>query len=257
MTRHELLRRHAAWPLLAFAAAAIVSALTSSDAAIAHALFFDEQHVRWIGEESWFANELLHTGGRWFVRCIVAVALATLTAGFLDPALRPLRRASAYLALSIVLSVGVVGFLKMFTAIDCPWDLQEFGGSRAFMTLFAQQPVGIAHGRCFPAAHASSGYALMAFYFVLREYRAAWGRWALGAGLAAGMIFGVAQQSRGAHFLSHDLWSACIVWIIALSIYVYVFDARIRAPAGERSSNTSNETAVPGPRLPAPGAAEL
>jgi hypothetical protein len=96
----------------------------------------------------------------------------------------------------------------------------------------------------------------MAFYFVLREYRAAWSRWGLGLGLAAGMIFGAAQQSRGAHFLSHDLWSASIVWIIALSIYVYVFDARIRASTGERSSNASNETAVPAPRLRARRAAE-
>jgi membrane-associated PAP2 superfamily phosphatase len=46
-------------------------------------------------------------------------------------------------------------------------------------------------------------------------------------GVAAGLLFGIAQQSRGAHFVSHDVWSAFLVWIISLTVYTCIFRARL------------------------------
>jgi membrane-associated PAP2 superfamily phosphatase len=40
-----------------------------------------------------------------------------------------------------------------------------------------------------------------------------------------GAVFSVAQQSRGAHFLSHDLVSAMIAWLICLALYWRLFAA--------------------------------
>jgi len=42
-------------------------------------------------------------------------------------------------------------------------------------------------------------------------------RW-LAAALAAGLVLGVAQQLRGAHFMSHTLWSAWLCWVVAWGI---------------------------------------
>jgi membrane-associated PAP2 superfamily phosphatase len=42
---------------------------------------------------------------------------------------------------------------------------------------------------------------------------------ALGAVLVLGTAFSVAQQSRGAHFVSHDLVSALIAWLICLGLH--------------------------------------
>jgi membrane-associated PAP2 superfamily phosphatase len=212
---------------LAFAALAAVGAFTHVDLWFAHTLFFDEANMRWLGQDSLLVNEVIHTGGRWLIRVVVLLALAVWVAAHRLPAVRSLQRAAGYLAASMVLSVGAVGLLKVLTHVDCPWDLHEFGGVRPVVALFAHRPAELIAGRCFPAAHASSGYALVAFYFVLREIPGAWRRWALAVAIGAGLTFGLAQQARGAHFLSHDLWSACIVWIIALTVYVYVFDARL------------------------------
>ena len=52
-------------------------------------------------------------------------------------------------------------------------------------------------------------------------------RWSLAAALLTGACFGLAQQARGAHFLSHDLWSALLTWLTALTLYAYVFRARL------------------------------
>jgi membrane-associated PAP2 superfamily phosphatase len=222
--------RHARAPLLAFILAAVVLATTSADVAIAHTFFFDDAHMQWLGAHSWWANQFMHTGGRWFIRGIVVAALALLIASVLDRELRAMRRPAAYFVIAAALSTGIVGALKTLTNVDCPWDLSEFGGSFPFISLFEDRPDALRYGQCFPAAHASSGYALVALYFALRERSASLARLGLACGVTTGLIFGIAQQSRGAHFLSHDLWSAFVVWIMSLSIYAFAFRARLWEP---------------------------
>jgi membrane-associated PAP2 superfamily phosphatase len=43
---------------------------------------------------------------------------------------------------------------------------------------------------------------------------------ALAAGLAVGVLFAFGQEARGAHFLSHDLTSAILVWYVQLGLYL-------------------------------------
>lgn len=245
-------------PLVAFAIAATLFATTSLDFMIARMLFFDASREQWIGAHSWWTNELIHTGGRWLIRCVVAAALAVWIATFLRPRLQAWRRPTAYFICAVVLSVGVVGLLKTLTNVDCPRDLTEFGGAMPFIALFADRPDGLAHARCFPAAHASSGYALLALYFVFREYSRRLSRYGLMIGAVFGLIFGIAQQARGAHFASHDVWSAFLVWTVSLSLYTVAFKARLwhYAPLS-RSKWECNEASAPAPRLPVGGNADL
>jgi membrane-associated PAP2 superfamily phosphatase len=210
--------------------AAALFAFTPVDIQIAHALFFDAEGMRWMGTGSWWANELFHVGGSRLMRAVGAAAVALLIASWFSPALRAWRRPTIYFIVACTLSVGVVGLLKQLTNIDCPWDLQPFGGRYPVVGLLADRPDELRPGRCFPAAHASSGYALLALYFALRERSAVWARRALGIGLTIGLIFGIAQQSRGAHFVSHDLWSAFIAWITSLTLYTVAFKARLWDP---------------------------
>jgi membrane-associated PAP2 superfamily phosphatase len=129
--------------------------------------------------------------------------------------------------LAVIVSVGTVGALKTVTNKDCPRDLTAFGGEHAYVALFAHRPAELRNARCFPAAHASAGYALLALYFMLRERNRRWARIGLAIGVLTGLVFGLSQQSRGAHFVSHDVWSAFIVWTIALSTYVGIFKAHL------------------------------
>jgi hypothetical protein len=46
-----------------------------------------------------------------------------------------------------------------------------------------------------------------------------------------GVVFGATQQLRGAHFLSHDLWTAAICWFNSLGWYWFAF-CRKRKPRG-------------------------
>jgi membrane-associated PAP2 superfamily phosphatase len=206
---------------------ATVFAVTPLDEHIARALFFDSATAQWLGGHAWVTNQLLHTDGRWAIRALIALVLAFWVATFVEPDWRVLRRPAAFFTIAVLLSIGVVGLLKTLTNVDCPWDLAPFGGRFPYVELFSDRPDALRAGRCFPAAHASSGYALLALYFVFRERDSRLAKLGLALGGLTGLTFGLAQQSRGAHFVSHDLWSAFLVWTITLSVYAFAFRGRL------------------------------
>jgi len=218
---------HLRVPLVLFVLLAAVFATTPLDVTIARAVFFDSAHARWIGAGSWVITDLVHTGGRWSIRVLLAASLSFWIATCLKPSWRSLRRPAAFFTIAALLSMGAVGLLKTLTNVDCPWDLVPFGGRFPYIELFGDRPDALRAGRCFPAAHASSGYALLALYFTFRERSAGLAKLGLALGLLTGLVFGLAQQARGAHFVSHDLWSAFLVWTVTLSVYAFAFRARL------------------------------
>ncbi|HKE95060.1 MAG TPA: phosphatase PAP2 family protein [Povalibacter sp.] len=246
MTPTQYWWRAMRWPLAVFLLAATLLAFTNLDEFVARTLFFDTPHMRWVGGGNWWINEVIHTGGRWAIRGIIVATLGLWIATFRADSLLKYRRPAAYFVISMVLTVGAVGLLKQFTNVDCPWDLQAFGGQFPYVHLFAHRPAGLRIARCFPAAHASSGYALMTLYFVGLAFGRRWARIGLIVGVVAGLLFGLAQQSRGAHFVSHDLWSAMFAWCIPLSVYCFGF--RCSLLQSKRVAYRSDIVAVPAGR---------
>lgn len=230
MTAFNYWWRAIRWPVALSMVAAWGLVTTNADLAIARGIFFDSAQMRWRGGDSWWVNEFIHSGGGWLIRCIIVAAGGLWTATLVRERLLRWRRPAAYFLISTLLTVGVVGLLKQLTNIDCPWDLLPFGGRFPYMHLFADRPDALRAAHCFPAAHASSGYALMALYFIALEHGRSWARTGLVLGAAAGLVFGFAQQSRGAHFLSHDLCSATLAWCISLTVYCGAFRCQLWLP---------------------------
>ena len=199
------------------------------DRRIAEALFFSEATQHWIGQGNFWMNGFLHTGGRNLMRLVGVLAIAAWIASFRSARLRPHRRKLGYLALCMALVPLTVGGLKEMTNIDCPWDLQGFGGTRPHVEWFQDRPDGLPRAVCFPGAQSSSAFALFALYFLWLGTHPGRARLALSAVALLGTVFSIAQQSRGAHFLSHDLVSAMIAWLICLALYVRLL-ARHRTP---------------------------
>ena len=218
---------HTRWVLAFFILVAWPLTFLDWDVAIAHRLFFDSNTGEWIAASSPWANAVIHMGGRWVIRAVVVLMFLIWMFGKHSTQLRCWHRQAGYACLAMTLSIALVGALKATTNVDCPWDLETFGGRYPFVPLFADRPDGLPHAHCFPAAHASSGYALVALYFALRERSATLSRWALTVGVVTGLLFGVAQQARGAHFLSHDVVSAFLSWMTCLSVYTFIFDASL------------------------------
>ena len=226
---------HALVPLLVFTAAFIALEVLGMDRRLTEAWYFDRTTDHWLGTGAgeWWARDLLHHRGRWLVRVVAAGALLAWLASFAIPALRHLRRDAGFVALAMLLSTAIVGGLKAVTNVDCPWDLAGYGGANPYVPLFGDRPDDLPHAKCFPGAHASSGFALLCFYFLWRDHlrRRAWA--ALGIGIAVGVAFSIGQEARGAHFMSHDLTSAAIVWFVQLGLYAWLLQPRAPAITAE------------------------
>jgi len=197
----------------------LMLALFHGDVMIARYFFFDATTNEWIARHDWWANELLHTGGRDLMRLVGVLALVAWAASYRSMRLSAYRADLGYFAACMVLVPLTIGILKQITNVDCPWDLQGFGGSMPVIHWFESRPADLPRAACFPGAHSSSAFALFGLFFIWRSTKPAWATGALLCTLALGAAFSIAQQSRGAHFLSHDIVSALLAWLICLGLH--------------------------------------
>lgn len=172
-----------------------------------------------IGRHSFWLEDILHDRAKQAVMVVGGLAIAGFLLSLLPTRLRPWRRALGYLVLALGLSTSVVTPLKTLTGMHCPWSLSEFGGHEQFTPLLAERAPTANPGRCWPGGHASAGFSLIALFFVLRDRRPRAARIALVVALALGTLFSLGRMAQGAHFLSHNLWTLLIDWVICLLTY--------------------------------------
>ncbi|MDQ0039647.1 phosphatase PAP2 family protein [Variovorax boronicumulans] len=126
------------------------------------------------------------------------------------------------LAVTVLASVLAVSAIKHFSDTSCPWDLNEFGGVAHYVSHWSWGVGDGGPGGCFPAGHASAAFAYVGGYFVLRRASARAAFIWLGVAVVAGLVLGFAQQLRGAHYMSHTLWTAWVCWVVGFAIDVAV-----------------------------------
>jgi membrane-associated PAP2 superfamily phosphatase len=225
---------HALIPAVAFTLVAAAGAFTALDIALARAWFFDAATVRFIGagDGAWWARDLIHGIGGAAVRGIAVAGIVGWLIARRQPRFSQWRRAASYVMVSATVGLLLVGLLKNLSNVDCPRALTLFGGSRPYVHLFADRPDALPWARCFPGGHSASGFAWFTLYFALRERRRRWALATLGLAAGIGTLFAFGQEARGAHFLSHDVWSAALLWFTALGIYVWSYAGTLHADPG-------------------------
>ena len=111
----------------------------------------------------------------------------------------------------------MIGILKAHASHACPWDMLVIGSNGWSWDFSATD------GHCFPGGHASSGFALMVGYFIYQRSNPKRAYFFLIAALILGFSMGWAQMMRGAHFLSHNLWTGWITWCINIMVYALLY----------------------------------
>ncbi|WP_368565383.1 phosphatase PAP2 family protein [Pseudoxanthomonas sp. UTMC 1351] len=250
------LANHLLYPGLAFAVAVTWLGPLHGDLWFADQLYTTEGHA-WSLHSHFVTEHLLHVGGRHLSAVVWLGVLLAWMASWRAPALRPWRKPLLYLWVSVLLSTALVSVIKRESGLDCPWDLLRYGGDRPYFGWFSTRPAWMPPASCFPAGHAGAGYAWIALYFFFLDRRPAW-RWrGLAIGLIAGATFGIAQQLRGAHFFSHDLWTLMICWSTALLLHVGMLQvgtgASGRAGVVAVIDNASETSTIPASGPAAPG----
>jgi membrane-associated PAP2 superfamily phosphatase len=129
------------------------------------------------------------------------------------------RRRLWCVALSFVFVPVIIAVLRRFSPMHCPWDVVDFGGYAPYFDLFQASPPNVRAGRCFPAAFVASGSWMLSFAWLWFPERRRLSAGILLFTLAWAFGLGWVQQMRGAHFLSHTLWSLWVSWLIVLLVH--------------------------------------
>lgn len=207
----------------------ILLELTDLDMILANQ-FFDHSAGEFIGRHSYFLENILHDRAKQVVIGFSVVAIVCFLASWRLQRLKPIRRELGCLVLAMGLSTAFVTPLKAVTAVQCPWSLSEFGGKETYSKLLEARPETDKPGRCWPGGHAATGFTLFALFFVLRDRRPRLARAALLFAFSLGTVFSIGRMLQGAHFFSHNVWTAVFCWLIGLGCYYLVLYRR-QAPA--------------------------
>lgn len=168
--------------------------------------------------QHWALAELNH---RYVKYVLIAVYLSYGIAwlmSFYSEKFKPRRWEFGYFFIMVMLATSTIAILKSQSAHACPWDMAVATTQGILWDLSATA------GHCFPGGHASSGFALLVGYFIYRTTRPKWAYFFLLAALILGFTMGWAQMMRGAHFLSHTLWTGWIIWGLNVMAYALFAD---------------------------------
>lgn len=193
-------------------------------------LFGSADGFRW--RDAWLSSTLAHAGGRTLGWLVLIWQLSD--ALWVKPRPMPPSKRERLFWLGVtVANIVLVPALKRVNLSSCPWELSEFGGGARYVPHWLLGVYDGGSGHCFPSGHAIAAFGFFGLYFLWRPYRPALAVVILGLVLAFGAVFGLAQMARGAHYLSHTLWSGLICWTLCV-----VADAFARKR--KRSRQTGN-----------------
>jgi len=113
----------------------------------------------------------------------------------------------------------IVGGLKAVTNTPCPRDITRYGGATPYVTVLEKYPETFRQGEkveCYPAGHASGGFALLSLYFLFKRKRNR--HIAFVSVFVMSWMIGTYKMMIGDHFLSHTVATMLLAWLVILII---------------------------------------
>jgi membrane-associated PAP2 superfamily phosphatase len=198
----------------------------------------DLSAMTWLGDpqgfawrDHWWLSTVMHTGAKQLAVFIYLGVLAmTLWPRGIWRQLPPSQRLE--IAMGITLSLVVVTAIKRISLTSCPWDLEAFGGAARYVSHWTWGVLDGGGGSCFPGGHASSAFGFMALSLPwltssqTEHQRLGWAM--TGMVLLMGLILGLVQTLRGAHYPSHTAWTALFCAATAWANHVFFAQRRMR-----------------------------
>ena len=200
--------------------------ITSADVVVQR-WFFDAEIDSWIidRDQPWL-RFILYDGVKKLYFGIVIILAALIFSSSLARFGLPMSSAKSFdqqtlkvILVSLVLIPLFVNGLKAVTNVPCPKDLALFGGNYPHVTLFRGYPNDfhqLDRIRCYPAGHASGGFALMALGFLGKTRKAQ--TTIASTACVLGWLVGFYKMGIGDHFLGHTAVTMLIAMIVILLV---------------------------------------
>ncbi|MFT7860128.1 MAG: phosphatase PAP2 family protein [Sulfurimonas sp.] len=212
--------KHILITLITLVCSILFFGLTSVDEEIQNFFYNFEQH-RWILSSYTQPYKFLFYDGLKKLLIIIGVLfLLSLAFYRVSQRINSFKRGIMVVVLSAILVPMIIGGLKSNTNMPCPRDEILYGGSYPTTKVwesFPQEVLDRGHQlKCWPAGHASGGFALMAFFFLFKRKRNRY--LALGIALFVGWTMGSYKMVIGDHFFSHTFITMVLAWLIILIV---------------------------------------
>lgn len=232
----RFIKCHFILPLLFWLNCLAIFQFTELDVWLARHFYNAQLHL-WPYREHWLLQAGIHKVGRIAVYVLGGLMLVALLLSLRATSrLVPYRKALAFLVLAGISGPLVVTYFKSHTVIYCPWDVSLFGGAKPHVKLFDRIVGSLAVGHCFPAGHSSLGFTWVNLYFFWLVVKPEYKFYGLATGLLMGLVFAAAQEIRGAHFLSHDLFSLALCWFCSFTVFMLCYGRQLAKADGEYSA---------------------
>lgn len=167
---------------------------------------------------------IFYDGIKRLIIIVDVVILITLIIGWKMPSLALYRKGLVIVLLSGIFVPVVVGSFKALTNLPCPKNLEIYGGNYPHTCVWEKYPKSFCQQgkiKCWPAGHASGGFALLSLIYLFRTRKAK-----IIAGTSAmviGWSMGTYKMLIGDHFLSHTFITMVMAWFI-ISLIVYLIE---------------------------------
>lgn len=167
---------------------------------------------------------IFYDGIKRLIIIVDVVILITLIIGWKMPSLALYRKGLVIVLLSGIFVPVVVGSFKALTNLPCPKNLEIYGGNYPHTCVWEKYPKSFCQKgkiKCWPAGHASGGFALLSLIYLFRTRKAK-----IIAGtsaMAIGWSMGTYKMLIGDHFLSHTFITMVMAWFI-VSLIVYLIE---------------------------------
>lgn len=228
--------KHIAISLLVLAAVMLIFEFTNLDLWV-QALFYNSETQSWVLDTSHpILHFMLYDGPK---KLLVIFEIGLLIAAVCfhkRPLIKSYQQGILIVLIALPLGPSLVSSLKSTTNVSCPYALTQYGGDLPHIGVFEhypsdQQPEK--RQRCFPAGHASGGFALLALVYLVKTPRRK--RQMLIFAIAAGSLMGGYKMAVGHHFLSHTLVSMILCWFVVnlVALLVLPWPDKHRHPVAE------------------------
>ncbi len=182
--------------------------------------FYNPQSHQWfLDREDPLLGFIFYDGIKRLLIVMNVLVLLGLIIWWKKPFLAIYRKGLVIVLLSSIFVPAVVGSFKATTNIPCPKNLALYGGEYPHTCVWEKYPTTFCNKKrikCWPAGHASGGFALLSLYYLFRTRKAKMK--ALIGAMVLGWSMGTYKMLIGDHFLSHTVITMIMAWLIISAI---------------------------------------
>jgi len=183
-------------------------------------LLYNTQTHQWLLSKNTEPYHFIFYSGIKKLLILIAIILLIVLLFFRKkPTIKPYTKGLLIVILSAIFVPLITGGIKEYSNMPCPKHEIHYGGKYPRTAVWERYEVPyntLDTIQCWPAGHASGGFALMSLFFLFKRKRNK--VLALIAALMIGWSMGTYKMLIGDHFFSHTFITMLLAWLIILII---------------------------------------